>query len=386
MPESPQLPIEIWQLVGSFLDPCDLKTVCLVSRDCLVAAVRLLYQTPRFHPLATKQHWRAFVDRIDSQSGLFDYGSMIQSIDDVWLFVGGEDDSAICPDDSAIDLSSPRGAISKYSVCHLVQRLASRRMLKSLQLHFYSDEILALNWPCILGHLQSLELGMRVADSTLEPLLSRCLDSNPLLQSLTLKRAEISDESLARIAYLRNLKHIEMGITPVNQRSRYQLMTDPRASQEITSDGVAHLLSSLELATFKVTGIAVAPGTFDVAAPSVVRHLSLCLAWRQDMTMHTIPQVVKRFESLESLQIVGSGEKGACISDTTLDEAFILQLPQLCPRLRLLELNHTDIFRNERGCSLYFSCRNSSSELTEFRRKFSSQYPNVRLVCQFPAC
>ncbi|KAI9342024.1 hypothetical protein BDR26DRAFT_295653 [Obelidium mucronatum] len=92
------LPHEIKaQIAGHLLTDSrqSLFNLALCSHLLLRAALPLLWKTPRLSPLATPASWQRFLDAVAAShlgKTCFDYASWIQGVDDLGLFVGGEDE------------------------------------------------------------------------------------------------------------------------------------------------------------------------------------------------------------------------------------------------------------------------------------------------------
>ena len=381
------LPPEIWREISAYLEPLELRKLALTSQSCSSGAMHALYHSPKFHPLATRDNWRDFVDRIERKTGKYDYSNYINEIDDVWCFVGGEEEAEESKDgarDSAIVLDGETEKIPKYSVAHLIQILLPKKNFKRLKLHFHSEWYPEL-FNQGLGYLTYLELGIRVSDGLMEQFLASKIPTH--LRHLILKRAEISDASFELISELMpNLIALDIAITPISLRSRYQALMDPRTLDFVTEQGLGLVFSKcLGLRKVNIERIQVSPGVYEMLSSSSIVELSLGICQEKEMNAASISALVSRFPNLLKLKIMGSSEKGACITNTVIEEEFLFLVAKQCPKLRNLTLQCLDISRSERNCRIYYGTKNSPWELDNFRRRFVDEFQSrVALVCEFP--
>ncbi|KAJ3102458.1 hypothetical protein HDU97_000540 [Phlyctochytrium planicorne] len=77
-----------------------LLPVLFASKQLFAVTVPLLWAYPRIGPLASGKCWRRFLDAIvgshvgDGSGAFWDYAKEVKGVEDVWLFVGGEDEES----------------------------------------------------------------------------------------------------------------------------------------------------------------------------------------------------------------------------------------------------------------------------------------------------
>ncbi|KAI9334827.1 hypothetical protein DFJ73DRAFT_799011 [Zopfochytrium polystomum] len=69
--------------------PADLRELMMCGRAWFDACAPVLWRAPRLRPLATAREWIAFLDAIVLRER--EYADWVMAVEDVWLFVGGED-------------------------------------------------------------------------------------------------------------------------------------------------------------------------------------------------------------------------------------------------------------------------------------------------------
>jgi hypothetical protein len=102
-----EMPKELIAHVIQYLSSqSDILQVCLANHRFCEAAMPSLWRAPRIAPAVSKSAWRQFVNLLHQDSSV-GYTRFIQEIDDVRLFVGGEDEDKDISSkfDSAIDLT-----------------------------------------------------------------------------------------------------------------------------------------------------------------------------------------------------------------------------------------------------------------------------------------
>lgn len=373
----PKLPIEVWEMIASYLGTLESSAMMSVNKRLSSAAVKELYKTPKFHPLSTQKEWRAFIDLIYNKNGMYPYHEYIEMLDDIWLFIGGESlqrkDSLL---DDLIDLKideDVKGDFPMYSIYHFISYLMKTKLM-GLKLHFHSDLIINLPWNESFSYLTSLEIGFRVSDSFFSIFESVCG-----LKELIFHQAEISDDSINALSLkCRKLVKLEIMVTPISKRSRYQLLMDSSLENLITDASLESLFLNLkDLKYIQIRNLQASTLPFRFLksrAESLV--LTLCKSFRSGSD--DFLALLNDFEKLESLEICGSLEKESIFQDSILSEDFILALPNLTP-IKSLTLKNVDICRNERNSYQYYGLECCSWELDAFRMKFAGLFPNVAL-------
>jgi hypothetical protein len=364
------LPTEIWEFILEYLPTYDVARMSRVSKLINVPAIRSLYKEPKFHPLASRSNWIEFVDRIN-RSGSFQYGKNISTIDDIWLFIGGEETK-----DSAVELEEK---IPRYSIAHLIELVIPS--LRNLRIHFSSVPLLHISWHLLMTGLTTLHLDIRVTDG----LLDTIIHSSKSMESISFPRAEITNRGLHRLAdCFENLRQIDVSFVPISQRSRYHILSDPSLSNPVTNDGVAAMIIKCQkLSKVHLNGIGISPTVFELLNKPKITSLALGLDGKSKLSMETIPHLLSGFSQLKILVIRGSTNRDASITDTTIDEDFLLNLPLVAP-IKRLELHGCDISRNDRGCRLYYGSKNSPWELDSFKKRFAEKHDATTLYLEYP--
>ncbi|KAI8921661.1 hypothetical protein BC831DRAFT_476283 [Entophlyctis helioformis] len=111
-----RLPVELLSLIARFLDkPSHLRALALVNRACFSASIARLWAAPRIGPTVRRAAWLAFIHALLNRRRVLPlplplppatqqpdsdtlyalrrttYLDFVLHVDDVWLFVGGED-------------------------------------------------------------------------------------------------------------------------------------------------------------------------------------------------------------------------------------------------------------------------------------------------------
>ncbi|KAI8901740.1 hypothetical protein BC833DRAFT_617371 [Globomyces pollinis-pini] len=379
---------DIWQKVVTYLPPKDLVQLSRVHSNCHYPAIREMYKKPHIHPLATKQTWRKFVDRIQTKT----FCSWIEQCEDVWLFIGGEDkdddelksnhdlqkiDSKI--DFNLIDLQ-PTNQFERYSLNHCLSIMMNNQKLKRLCLDFYSESMCKLPWNPCLTYLIELDLGMRITDDILFKLFSST--EMIILKKLTLRRAEISDKSLILFGdRLESLVSFNVSITPISQRSRYHIMNDPDLGNVITGKGMKAIGKCLKLKEFHLGHVDLESNNyFDNLNFKQLKSLTLCLSSQKGMNSSNIELIITKCEKLDLLKITGIDNKIQSNSMLEfVDEQFILKLPTIIPIKKLvLENVHMYQLQTISMSSIpvhsHFGMRET---MNGFTFKFKTIYPDI---------
>lgn len=319
------------------------------------------------------------MDRLIHGTGMFEYRNMIEQIDDLWLFFGGEQvEGVVAPftrNDSKLDEES---AFPKYSVYHALDYLMSRNKLRSVKLNFHHDLILKLPWTKCLKNLGCLDLGIRVTNEFLDAILSDVDASG--LKILKLQRAEISDSCLMKIAAsFPLLTTIEIRVTPVSKRGRYRLMTDNSASLEITDDGMRSLLQSCKkLKHVHVAPLQISTLPYIEGLSSEIKSLSVTLSASQGLTMDALGGILLNLGNLDCLKVYRSPIELSTISDLIVNEEDILKIASLAS-LKNLVFFGLDLCKNESNIYSYYGISTSTWKYDEFQARFHTLYPSTRL-------
>jgi hypothetical protein len=368
-------PLEIWERICQFLQRADLKTLSSLNKCICGAAMRQLYRNPHFHPLAKSETWKSFVDQLENGTGFFDYIKYIEELEDVWLFIGAEGEPELTRQDSKLDEKE----IPKYSLYYFLDLIMNRNQLKQLKLHFHSDLIGEMCWSRCLKTLQTLELGIKVTDAILDPILN-CDDSS--LESIVFRRAEITDRSLERMSQLKRLKSIEIIITPIESRSRYFRMIDSSIGKQITDVGLQQLFSNCkELKRVQIHNLHVSLEPFLFLDPAKVHSLAFTLSQRHGVSMNTITHFCSQFKTLKELYIYCSTQPYATLADLVVNEDEILSLPTTVPITKVGFVG-VEISRYEQSNTVYYGPLNSPWEFDRFRQRFTAMHPHVAFEYQ----
>jgi hypothetical protein len=356
-------PVEIWTRIAEFCTLKDLKSLIRTNKLLFHNCIQKMYKNPHFHPLANQLEWTDFMDRILYKNGFIEYQKYIQEIEDVWLFVGGED--TLVRQDSKLDEKE----IPRYSLYHYMQVLMLENRIKKISLSFYSELIEELPWNSVV-HLTSLDLGIRVTDSIAIVIFSN-LNS---LETLHLRRAEISDKTIHLLPI--HLQKLSIFIIPIEKRSRYQKMMDPSLELEITEQSLStYFQKSTRLNRIHIQCIYTSLDPFGLLKG--VKSLSLTLSSQHETSLLNMIEMLKQFNGLESISIYASKKPFAPLQDTVLKEDQVMQLALELP-VKKVTLVGVDLCRND-GSSVYYSPFQCSWEYDRFKTLFCSQFANVEL-------
>jgi hypothetical protein len=368
-------PVEIWERICQFLERSDLKTLSGVSKCVCGAAMRQLYRNPHFHPLSKSETWKSFVDRLENGTGFLDYIKYIEELEDVWLFIGAEGEPELVRQDSKLDEKE----LPKYSLYYFLDMLMIRNQVKQLKLHFHSDLIGQLGWNSCLRTLRTLDLGIKVTDAILEPILN-CDES--VLEKLVFRRAEITDRTLGRLSHFKHLKSVQIVITPMESRSRYYRMIDSSIRKQITDEGLQHFFSHCkELRRVQIQNLQVSLEPFLYLDPQKVQLLAFTLSQDHGVSLQTISEFCSELKAIKELYIYRSTLLNCSLADLVVNEEDILALPT---RVSLSKLSFVgvEISRYEKSNTVYYGPLNSPWEFDRFRQRFTAMYPQIAFEYQ----
>ena len=134
----PMLPNELLSFIFEKLDKkSDLLAVVLSNKSLFKAAIPHLWRNPRIGPRISLVIWRNFINLLLEKDGYVAYHDYIRSIDDIWLYVGGEEESIQKTRlDSKMDLTL---TFIKFSLHYSLELIMNNCIhLHSVSIHFHS--------------------------------------------------------------------------------------------------------------------------------------------------------------------------------------------------------------------------------------------------------
>jgi hypothetical protein len=380
------LPNELITHVAQYLtSQSDILQVCLANHRFCAVAMPILWRAPRIAPSVSKSAWRQFVNLLHQDSPI-DYIKFIQEIDDVWLFVGGEDEDRDITSkfDSAIDLTPtlPRYSLHQ-SLCAIMTRCAN---LKSISLNFHSIHLDKLDWNRALPRLSSLTLKMRVMDSLSKQIFSTAA---PDLQVLQLNWAEISDEGLRCIAAaFPGLLCLSIYLTDMDKRARFHRRHENGTDAHISDHGILHLLSictklsSLDISRLeKVSGVIFSDPVF-----LQLRSVTITMNASRGVDLPRVHDYIASNKRLLNLVLVSGDSEDYSGNRVLGEEDLFAMASEGSSHLKSLTLIGFDFFKNIDGFRTYYGSQGSSFLVDEFRHTFGLRCPNVKMTISFQQC
>ncbi|KAJ3029554.1 hypothetical protein HDV00_009538 [Rhizophlyctis rosea] len=448
------LPVELQTQILSHLStthPRSLHSAILTSRSLFRCGIEQLWHAPRIGPGVRVRVWKEFVKVFERAgpgkgSGV-DYKQFVMVVEDVWLFVGGDD----AGDESEGEVAKAaegvgrlslgemnkssggsgevgdvglgkkgrglkkvpinRTSFPRYSLHHCLALMMERcPNVHTLRLHFHTENMAKLPWAACVGKLQHLELKMRVVDSTLKSIFEGMrknedkatslppaplndTSSAPHMKSLIITWSELTAESMALIA-----KHC-----PSLAKISIKLVTPPRpyynpnivsASQHPVNDATLICLASLpHLTSFNIWPLpditTALLKTFATRTPhqTPLTSLTITLSSTTNITLPTILTHLPTFPALQNLTITARTESTTApipLLDKTISESAVLKIPKCCPNLKRVCLKHLDFARvGEEGFTTYYGVLGTPWLVDAFRGVFSKMWPDVNLVLEY---
>ena len=393
------IPPEIIEHVCSHLSQFDVSQLMKVSKHLFKTCVYLLWAHPKFNPSCSLLKWRQFVDAIvfgrvlyqDANGGDVRYTDIIKTVDDLSLFIGGEDnDATLKRQDSAIDVELTAGPFQPYSLGHALYILMARcNNIKHFRLQVTCENCEHWAFERVLKQVQTLELKMRISDTFIDTYLFPV--SSPItcgnLKSIVLTWTEISDEGLCAIANsCPLLERVEMKFTDMKKRSKFQRMVERGTSQHVSDTSINALLTKCpNIKKFNVYKLVkVGPKPFLDALQSEVfaaslEELTLTFGYENGMTTETVVEIMALAKGLKILRLYG-GEDEYFTFDRVISEEFVLNLPRICKSLTELIMNDFDFSKKDTFMTCYYGKTENSFMINDLIREFQSQHPDVKFI------
>jgi hypothetical protein len=283
----------------------DVYNLLKTSKRLFSAAVSILWRFPRFNPLASPSSWQRFLDAIvfsrndahqQTPKTMHSYSNDVVGIDDVWLYVGGEDfveeSHQVVREDSKVELldntlPANEVSISGNTNLHLTKNAPRRHhfflegtdhliLSQPINSLHYGLAILFTHCPNIqfvrlqlplpfdlqtfpihlkyLHNLKVLDIAFKVSDDHFRAIIfgdeTTSTQAYKSLKSICFHRPEITDRSLKLMAdHLPNLENLVLSsVAPTPTHSthstrRLSISFVPRTPPSTTHNGISSLLA-----------------------------------------------------------------------------------------------------------------------------------------------
>ena len=315
--------------------------------------------------------WKELVLALENGSYL-DY---IQDIDDVWLYVGGEDGS-----DSLKRKDSGISIFPRFSLHYVLDIIMTQsKSLKNLVLQFHSELTNQLPWKECLDRIMTLDLRMRVNESLCSSIFT---SPSASLTSLNLSWAEIPDSSLILIAiYCPALLNISIHITDLDSRSRYHLRYEPGTSNLITDDGFSAVINGcLKLQTMLIYPLIQVSRISDIAKLKHLQEMAITLNAEKGVTFSSIFKLLLTMPNISKAHLI-SGNKNNLASRVINEEELFATL-QTC-HLKVLRLVDMDFSKNLEGFPSYYGGLSHPWMIADLKQRLSFSFPLLNILIEF---
>jgi hypothetical protein len=298
----------------------------------------------------------------------------IKTIDDLWLSAPRTFDHGFSGD-SAVNLENNNEDDTLHRIICL---LMYKSPISTIRLQLCSNYDMLISFPWNIQTLNLLELNIRVTDEILTGIITMSLP----LKTIILTRAEVSDISLETLSlFCKELKDIVITNLPLNRRSRYQMLVDPKCALEISDYGMSKIMHLAAIKRVHISSLCnVSPQAYETEIIPKLTEISLTLSSKLGMSIENIEMILELFPGIEMIRLYLS-TNNQCFSDGVISEDFILTIPRKFPYLKLLFLSNFDISKidNETKLFTYYSMKLNCWNIDELSQRFRKTFPKTFL-------